>query len=74
MIGKQCGNLIRNLRHTSQTANSVLPISTRKDCLRHSFLPKTVIDWNSLPANITNISDKDQFKPAVYKYLTSKEL
>ena len=45
-----------------------------KDCLKHSFLPKTVIDWNSLPANITNISDKDHFKSAVYKYLTSKEL
>ena len=48
---------------------SFIPISTRKDCLKHSFLPKTVIDWNSLPANI-NISYKDQFKSHVYKYLT----
>ena len=63
----------QNLRHTSQTANSFIPISTRKDCLKHSFLPKTVIHWNSLPANIINLSDKDQFKSAIYKYLTSKE-
>ena len=59
----------RNLRHTSQAANSFIPISTNKDCYKYSFIPRTITDWNTLPANLTNIKEKATFKQAINKHL-----
>ena len=44
----------RHSRHLHSNAYNI--ISTNKDCMKHSFFPRTIIDWNSLPEPITNIS------------------
>ena len=33
-----------------------------KDCFKYSFVPRTVIQWNNLPADIVNIDDINAFK------------
>ena len=34
-----------------------IDIATNKDCMKYSFFPRTIIDWNSLPEPVTkNIS------------------
>ena len=50
----------RHSRHLH--ANAYIIISTNKDCMKYSFFPRTIIDWNSLPEPITNISSIPQFK------------
>ena len=42
-----------------------IQIATNKNCLKYSFMPRTVIDWNSIPLHIKEIEDKDKFKAAV---------
>ena len=41
--------------------------SSRKDCLKHSFFPRTVIQWNNLPAETTSLDSLDSFKEAIVK-------
>ena len=36
-----------------------------KDCFKYSFVPRTVIQWNNLPADIVNIDDINAFKVAI---------
>ena len=55
----------RNLRHTSPASNSFIPIATNKNCYKFLFIPRTIVNWNNVPENITSIQDKDQFKQAV---------
>ena len=45
-------------------------IATNKNCLKYSFMPRTVIDWNSIPLHIKEIEDKDKFKAAVAQYFS----
>ena len=33
-------------------------------------MPRTVIDWNSIPLHIKEIEDKDKFKAAVAQYFS----
>ena len=63
----------RNLRHTSPASNSFIPITTNKNCYKFSFIPRTIINWNDLPENITSIQDKDHFKQAVNSHLNKQE-
>ena len=42
--------------------NSFIPISTRTDCYKYSFFPRTALDWNSLPSSIQEIKDSNNFK------------
>ena len=49
----------RNLRNTSTTANSFIPIQANKNCYKFSFIPRTIIDWNALPQSITNIRTRN---------------
>ena len=53
----------RHSRHLHANAYNI--ISTNKDCMKHSFFPRTIIDWNSLPEPITNISSIPQFKQVI---------
>ena len=34
------------------------------------FMPRTVIDWNSIPLHIKEIEGKDKFKAAVAQYFS----
>ena len=69
------GNLmqpaIRPSRHTNSRAYATL--TANKDCYKHSFLPKTINDWNSLPGSIFTIIDINLFKEATEAYLTTKQ-
>ena len=67
------GSLLRPVRRQSRHLhqNSYTPISTRKDCYKYSFTPRTITDWNSLPEHITNITEPEAFKVALQHHLAS---
>ena len=69
------GNLMqpatRSSRHTNSRAFTT--ITAHKDCYKHSFLPKTIKDWNSLPDSIVTITDSNQFKAATKSHLATKQ-
>ena len=58
---------LRQSRHTHLDSYRI--ITCKKDVYKHSYLPKTVIDWNKLPHNIIKIQDSPSFKEAVLKQL-----
>ena len=53
----------RHSRHLHANAYNI--ISTNKDCMKYSFFPRTIINWNSLPEPIINIASIPQFKQAL---------
>ena len=57
--------VLRSSRHSQ-----FIQIATNKNCLKYSFMPRTVIDWNSIPLHIKEIGDKDKFKAAVSQYFS----
>ena len=57
--------VLRSSRHSQ-----LIQIATNKNCLKYSFMPRTVIDWNSIPLHIKEIVDKDKFKAAVVQYFS----
>jgi hypothetical protein len=59
----------RNLRYTSIKSNSFIPISANKNCYKYSFIPRTIVDWNTLQENLTSIEDKTAFKKAINNHL-----
>ena len=61
----------RPSRHTNSRAYTTLTAS--KDCYKHSFMPKTIKDWNSLPKSVVTITDSNQFKEATKVYLATKK-
>jgi hypothetical protein len=69
------GNLLqpvqRQSRHLHKNAYSTIAAS--KDCMKYSFFPRTVRDWNSLPELITNIDSIPHFKEAVANNLKAKQ-
>jgi hypothetical protein len=69
------GNLLQPVQRQSRHLhkNAYNNISTNKDCMKFSFFPRTVLDWNSLPEPITNIQSIPQFKEAVSSNLKTKQ-
>jgi len=57
----------RQSRHSNPNSYKALPF--HKDCYKHSFFPQTVRDWNSLPYEVTEITDAPKFKEAVLQRL-----
>ena len=49
----------------SSTGKSYIQYSTRTNCFKYSYIPQTIKDWNSLPPDIQNIEDKDNFKQQI---------
>ena len=66
--------LTQTIVYDDRSASSVMRlIQPKKDCYKFSFLPKTVIDWNSLDEEVTNIEDTDTFKETIIEhYLNPK--
>jgi len=60
--------LTRHLHHNAYTV-----ISTHKDCYKHSYVPRTIIDWNQLPEPITNITEPEAFKLAIQNHFGVKQ-
>jgi hypothetical protein len=63
--------LQRPSRHSHQ--NSYRIIATNKDCYKYSFWPRTIIDWNKLPFNITTTQDSTIFKQQALNHLNNNE-
>ncbi len=70
-IGKYLQPPQRQSRH--HHCNAYQQLATNKDCFKHSYLPKTIIDWNKLPEQITLIEETKSFKQAVTNHLKLKE-
>ena len=54
-----------NSRTRSSVANNIRQISTRVDTYKYSFLPRTIITWNSLPPEIRCQPSVDSFRHAL---------
>ncbi|KAK3087936.1 hypothetical protein FSP39_012625 [Pinctada imbricata] len=56
---------VSNTRTRSAVANNIRHISTRVDVYKYSFLPRTIITWNSIPPDIRNQPSIDSFRHAL---------
>jgi hypothetical protein len=63
----------RTTRSTSPNANNFTPIQANKNCYKQSFIPRTLVDWNKLPKEITSIEEKQKFKTAITNHFNIKE-
>jgi hypothetical protein len=61
----------RPSRHTNSQAYTRL--TATKNCYKHSYMPKTIIDWNSLPDSIVTITDSNLFKEAIKAHQATKQ-
>ena len=62
------GNFLQPVQRQSSRhhhPDSYNTITTNKDCFKFSFVPQTILDWNSLPSHIATIPDPENFKVAV---------
>ena len=50
-------------------ANNFIEHHTRINTHKFSYIPRTIIDWNNLPPNITSISKPELFKETVTSHL-----
>ena len=78
-IGGQLALPVQNYLHPIQRqtrrshSGAFIEYQTRIDIFKYSYIPRTIIDWNNLPPNISNIADPDQFKSATVKYLSNQD-
>ncbi|XP_072018459.1 uncharacterized protein [Amphiura filiformis] len=65
------GTLLQPVQRQSRHlhCNAYTTITTSKDYLKFSFFPRTIINWNNLPEQITQIEDIPQFKEAVANHI-----
>lgn len=56
--------LSRTLR--SSHPNQLMPIMTRLNTFKHSFLPNTIEDWNNLPPEITKSDSLAHFEKSLF--------
>ena len=52
----------RNITTRKTFSISFAHSTARKNCYRYSFIPRTVAEWNRLPATIREASSVDTFK------------
>jgi hypothetical protein len=57
----------RPTRRTHQ--KSYIELSPKKDTYKYSFIPRTVIDWNSLPNSLISIQEPTSFKNQLTQHL-----
>ena len=57
------GNVMVPTRHRHN--QSFLPLQTRTDVYKYSFVPRTILDWNSLPDTVVNSPSLRMFKLAL---------
>ena len=70
-IGTLLQPVQRQSRHLH--CNAYTTITTSKDCMKYSYLPRTIIDWNSLPEQITQIETIPQFKQAIANNIKARK-
>ena len=49
-----------------QEVNTNMFNHANKDSYKFSFFPRSVVDWNHLPASITSLDKLDKFKTGLY--------
>ena len=59
-------------RHVHSQAYAVP--AANKNCYKFSYIPRTIVDWNSLPDHIVNIDTIDRFKVSLLKHLLTQEV
>jgi hypothetical protein len=57
----------RNTRQYHQ--NRFFRLSTSTDAYQNRFMPKTIVDWNSLPSDVIQTPTTDCFREAVWRHL-----
>ena len=57
-------------RHVHSQAYAVP--AANKNCYKFSYIPRTIVDWNSLPDHIVNIDTIDRFKVSLLKHLLTQ--
>ena len=62
----------RNTRRSS-SGKSFIQSSTRTNCHKYSFVPRTIKDWNSLPPDIQTIEDNTIFKQQITNYFRNQD-
>ena len=64
-------NILRPTSRSSRSSNkySYQRLQPKKDCFKYSFFPRTITDWNQLPADIASLQDKTLFKNQLHKHL-----
>ena len=56
----------KNQRHQRKShSQSIKVLSCCTDTYKNSFVPRTILDWNSLTESIINCENTDQFKTAL---------
>ena len=62
----------RVTRRTS--GSSFIQHTTRTNCFKNSFIPRTIKDWNSLPPDIQTTANTDNFRIHATTYFRNKDL
>ena len=57
----------RQTRHSN--SNTFIQYQTSTDALKYSFYPRTIVNWNALPVQVTGVATVDMFRSAVAKEL-----
>ena len=67
-------NLLQPIKRHSRHLNSKAfnTIHASKNCYKFSYFPRTIKDWNSLPDEIANITEPQQFKQALTHLFPNK--
>ena len=55
-------------------ARRFIRLSSSQSYYQLSFFPRTIKDWNSLPNNIIDLDNQDQFKSAVQRYFSMRSV
>ena len=63
--------VLRPVQKSSRN-NKYIQIGANKNCYKYSFIRRTLVEWKTLPPQITSIEDKAKFKLAVFKNIYSR--
>ena len=66
--------VVQNTRTRASSANNIRQISTKLDCYKYSFIPATIVSWNTIPPDIRTSPSVDLFRHALLKVSVSKLL
>ena len=61
--------VLRSSRHSQ-----FIQIATNKNSLKYSFMPRTVIDWNSIPVHIKELKTKTSLKKLLPNISASNQI
>ncbi|XP_072030452.1 uncharacterized protein [Amphiura filiformis] len=54
--------------------NAYIPYHSRTNCFKNSFVPRTIVDWNSLPPDLQPIKEVTQFKKSSSEFFRKQDI